>query len=100
MAIIPYLNSDESVKVTWIENVHHIVPKKEGGTSHTNNKIKLYTSVHEALHRLFWTLPPHEQIKRIIDIAWTALQENFKWEIHRATDKSQWYIYKNWIWQK
>jgi hypothetical protein len=58
----PPINSlDTGGKKKDIENVHHIIPKSQGGTNTSDNLVQLFQKKHNALHTLFDVLTPVQQ---------------------------------------
>jgi hypothetical protein len=61
---------------------HHIVPRSRDGSDDKNNIVRLEDTYHRAFHRIFQNMAPDEQIERVLDIAHTALEEDFRARIN------------------
>lgn len=63
-----------------------------------DNKVMLYNSVHDALHRLFWNWTIKEQLEQLLFVNWKSLSSDFKSDIHKVLSESdEKYYYKDWI---
>lgn len=81
-------------------NIHHILPRSKGWSNIKENKVKLDTRIHTALHLMFANWTPAEQIKRILDISDTALTWEVKSDIVKILDNKELdYWYKKWVYK-
>ena len=76
---------------------HHIVPRSVLWTNAKTNLVKLHHKYHVAFHQVFNNMPPHLQIERIMNIASTALNDDFKERIFKVLDNDSRYFYKDGI---
>lgn len=83
---------------------HHIIPKSKWWSNNNWNLVKMPRSEHQALHRLFWTSLPHEQLLKLLQINHWALQRKVVMQITESVyDNLSWwdqYFYKDWVWRK
>lgn len=96
----PYINKEDGDRKREEEN-HHILAKSQWGTNQKENRIKLYSPVHFALHRLFGNWTPIDQLHQLLTINGKALTDEFKKDILtilKESDKE--YYYKNGIYIK
>ena len=94
--IRPRINKLDGYVRSEKENIHHILASSRGGSNATHNKVALYRTLHEALHRMYGTGTPVEQIKQLLSINAPALTEGFLDDIAnilKETDNK--YYYKN-----
>lgn len=91
----PYINKEDGDK--WLpENNHHILPKSMGGSDRGANKIKLYTDLHDALHRVFGNGTPQQQLVQLLKINWKALTLEFQNDILTILEETDpLYYYKD-----
>ena len=79
---------------------HHILPRSRNGTNANENLIKMDVRHHRALHMLFETLTPREQLGKILRISSSALTEEVKSDVIKilnVREMDYWYkkqIYK------
>lgn len=59
-----------------IYDVHHRHPRGRNGSNAEHNKIRVLRSLHEAYHRLFADMMPHEVAKTLND-TWISVE----WEL-------------------
>lgn len=91
----PYINKDDWVK-DLPENTHHILAKSQDGSDRWANKIKLYTELHDALHRVFGNGTPQQQLVQLLNINWKALTLEFQNDILKILEETdQSYYYKD-----
>ena len=77
---------------------HHIVPRSRNGTWYAGNIKIIRENIHVALHALFYNRTPPEQIKRIMEIADTALTTEFKNDVAKILKESDnSYYYNKWV---
>lgn len=76
---------------------HHILATSMGGSNKKENIVKLHHKYHVAFHQVFNNLPPHLQIGRIMNIASTALNDDFKERIFKVLDNDSIYFYEQGI---
>lgn len=82
-------------------NIHHCLCTSRWWSNSRDNKIKLDTRKHLALHMLFDNRTPAEQIQRILDISSTALTQEVKSDIIKILSISELdYWFKNWVYKK
>lgn len=91
----PYINKEDWDK--WLpENCHHILAKSQWGADRWVNKIKLYTDLHNALHRVFGNGTPQEQLVQLLKINWKALTLEFQNDILTILEETDpLYYYKD-----
>jgi len=76
---------------------HHVIPTSVGGSNSKANIVRLNHKYHVAFHMVFNNLAPHEQLERILNIANTALRQDFKERIFKVLDNDPRYFYKDGI---
>lgn len=91
----PYINKQDWHK-SLPENTHHILAKSQDGSDRWVNKIKLYTDLHDALHRVFWNGTPQDQLVQLLKINWKALTLEFQNDILKILEETDpLYYYKD-----
>jgi len=92
----PYFNRATDHKERGEENTHHILPTSRTWQNIKQNKIKLYEAFHIPYHRIFGNLDFREKLLKIIQIDNTALNNEFKQELLKLLNETDyWYYYKN-----
>jgi hypothetical protein len=93
----PHINSDYSNK-DEVENLHHIFPTSRWWADIEQNKIRLFETLHQARHRVFWNATPTEVIRQTISVQKKALSEEFQKEMYYLLESEDpdWYC-KDWV---
>jgi len=94
----PFINKEDGNSTKEIQNCHHILPTSRQWSNYYNNKIMLYQSVHDALHRMYGNATPREQLLQLLFINSKALSAEFKSDILKVLEETDdEYYYENWV---
>lgn len=100
----PFINNEDRREVSYkyVENIHHIVARSEGGTNEPENKTKLYMPIHDAYHRLLWTEKIRGAILQILKINSSAIKNTpFEQDIIKLLQETEdEYYYKDWVYYR
>lgn len=100
--IRPYINKKDRAESwakyrNYAESIHHIIATSIWWANVEQNKIALLDNFHIAHHRIYWNLPPDEQLKQRIRVNWKALNDKFIKDLEWIIDMDDKYIYKEGI---
>jgi len=91
--IDPYINKSESPKRKENETNHHIMPRSRASYVAPEAQVRLFVSIHEALHRLYGNATPAEQIMKTLRINKPIRTDKFTKELYQMLNEDD-YIYK------
>ena len=77
---------------------HHIIPKShrdEFDVQHKENQEDIRNSLHEAFHRVFVNLLPHQQIEFLLEFNKAVLSTRVRLEILQILDQDYEKLYKH-----
>lgn len=81
---------------------HHIIAQhpldeRVHWTNVEDNIIRIRRDTHDAIHKVFDTLPPASQIARLITMYKSALSDAFLQTMVEALESEIWNYYKKWV---